>query len=322
MKPRSVKRRADGSPRRAIGGQGPAIGGPRGASQQAPKGGMRAIPSAKDPTQSISNFLEARLNAALRSCTWRRGKVYLALFAGTDPVGKVVLAKGGGVVRFEIKLDARFDLENPEVQVIVQKWIRSGVVWAVWLGTHCQTWSLASFSKGPGWYNSYRTKAHPGGELGALSPKAKARVLSGNEHLRFSINILKQAASQGNVTAAMENPRCSVMWHAPEVKALQSTGNSKPGEIFTTSMDYCQYGAKWQKPTTILWVGVKHAMAPAKCCVRGRGGICARTGRPHAKLGQGRMDPKTGKRLTQLAEPYPPRLAKAFAECLAGEVLQ
>ena len=268
--------------------------------------------------QEVGDFLSSLLQGALGSSHGRPGKVYLALFAGTDPVGKVFQARGEGVIRFDIKLDARLNLEHLEVQAMIFKWMRSGVIWAIWLGTHCRTWSRASFSLGQGWLNSYRTKSHPWGNLDSLSPAGKRLVLAGNEHVRFSLKVLEQAASQGNIVAGMENPMLSVMWLLPQVRALPER---MPHQAFCETCHYCQYGTRWKKPTTILWVGVKRAMAPTKRCIM-HGARCSRTGRCHLKLGQGRLDPKTGKPMTQIAEPYPPRLAKAFADCMAGKVLQ
>lgn len=275
--------------------------------------GLGALP------QEAVDFLGSLLEGALRSSHGHPGKVYLALFAGTDPVGKVFLARGDGVIRFDTKFDARLNLEHLHVQAVIFKWMRSGVVWAVWLGTHCRTWSRASFSLGPGWYNSFRTIAHPWGNMGKLSPKSQALVLSGNEHVRFSLKVLEQAGQQGNIVAGMENPKGSVMWLLPEVQAL--LGRKPGGQVFLASCDYCQYGVKWKKPTTILWVGVKQDMTPTKHCIM-QAGQCSRTGQYHTKLGQGRVDPKTGKAMTQVAEPYPTRLAVAFANCMTGYVPQ
>ena len=286
---------------------------PRGTNMQMPRG-LGALP------QEVLNFLGSLLHAALQSSHGRPGRVFLALFAGTDPVGKVFLAKGWGVIRFDTQLDDRLNLEHIEVQAVIFKWMDSGVVWAIWLGTYCRTWSRASFSiGGPGWINSYRTKSHPWGDLDKLNPKAKALVLAGNEHVRFSIKVLEQAARQGNITAGMENPMGSVIWRLPQVKALPE---QMPKQTFIATCDYCQYGVRWKKPTSILWVGVRQALAPTKRCVMRPGACCSRTGRCHIKLGQGRLDPKTRKPMTQVAEPYPPSLAKVFANCLAGGVLQ
>ena len=71
---------------------GHAFGIPKGATQQ-PQGGKM-----QTSRQSVADFLDSHLKAALKNASWRPGKVYLALFAGTDPVGKVVLAWGGPIV--------------------------------------------------------------------------------------------------------------------------------------------------------------------------------------------------------------------------------
>lgn len=268
---------------------------------------------------SISAWLESVLQKALQSAVWRPGQVYLALFAGTDPIGTFIKAKGGAVIRFELEEDSRFDLTRPEVQQTVLKWIRLGIAWATFLGTHCRTWSTASYSKGPGWLNSYRTKSHLWGRLDKLTRKAQVLVSLGNEHARFSIEVLQCVAQQPLAVGGMENPAGSVIWRLPEMQSLQ---NQWPRKMFLGTCDYCQYGKPWKKRTTVLWVGVNTTLAPQRLCSPRQQGHCSRTGRPHWKLGQGRCHPKSGKPLTRLAEPYPKPLAKEFADCLTGSCRQ
>ena len=265
-----------------------------------------------------SAWLESVLGEALRSAVWRRGQVYLALFAGTDPVGAMVKKMGGAVIRFELELDPRYDLTQPEVQETVLKWIRLGIAWATFLGTHCQTWSLASFSKGPGWLNSFRSRGNLWGALDQLRPEARALVLAGNEHARFSIRVLRCVAQQPLAVGAMENPAGSVIWRLPEVLALQTEW---PQKMFKGTCDYCQYGKRWRKRTTVLWVGVDTSLVPQRLCCPRQRGHCSRTGRQHMLLGQGRCHPQSGKPLTKLAQPYPKPLAKKFADCLVGAIL-
>lgn len=271
-------------------------------------------PLPKSMPSHITVFLQGLLDKALAAATWRKGRIFLSLFAGTDPIGAVFEFDGGAVVRFDTAIDARLDLEDSMVQEVILRWGRSGIVWASFLGTHCRTFSLASYSKGPGWYNSYRTVSNPWGELAKLGVKQQALVLAGNNHATFSVNFLRLAAAHG-IKAGMENPKGSVLFKLPLVQAIPK---EMPGKAFTMTCDYCQYGKPWQKGTTVLWVGVHMDLAPHKCCGAPRGGKCSRTNRPHKKLGNGRMDAKTGKRMTKVAEPYPWPLAKAFALCLDG----
>ena len=48
----------------------------------------------------------------------------------------------------------------------------------------------------------------------------------------------------------IENPRSSLLWAMPRMKLLASL----PG-VQKKSFDYCQFGAPWKKPTTVLFVG-------------------------------------------------------------------
>ena len=208
---------------------------------------------------------------------------------------------------FDILIDERFDLRNPETQQTLMRWIKNGWVWGVWLGTVCTTWCLASYSKGPGWFNSYRSKSNLWGEVGALSPKARKKVLQGNADAKFTIRVLQEITNQPLAVAGMENPAGSVIWKLPEFIAL-----GKERRIHQSTCHYCQYGARWKKPTKLLFVGGAKALAPAKLC------NCSGSKLPHLKLGGGRRHPTSGELLTKLATEYPPRLAAQIVDCLAG----
>jgi len=169
-----------------------------------------------------------------------------------------------------------------------------------------------------GWLNSFRSQDKLWGELDKLTPKARALVLAGNLHARFSIEVLRHVAQQPLAVGAMENPAGSVIWRLPELVALE---RQWPQKFFRCTCDYCQYGKPWRKRTTVLWVGVDTSLVPQRLCTPRRRGRCSRSGRPHLTLGQGRCHPRSGKPLTRLAEPYPKPLAKKFADCLARCVL-
>jgi hypothetical protein len=222
--------------------------------------------------------------------------------------------RGGAYIAFDILIDKRFDLTNPEVEKVLWRWIEQGFVWAVWLGTDCTTWSRASYSKGPGWLNSYRRMVNLWGDPNLLSAKAQEKVSQGNKHVLFSLRILDHVARQPSVSvgAGMENPAGSAIWLLPELLALC---NSHGGKIHRSTCHYCQYGKPWRKATTFLWVGTPKATAPDKKC-HPQGRLCSRTGRPHVRLGQGRCHPSSGKPLTQVAQPYPPKLAAKLVDCL------
>ena len=78
-------------------------------------------------------------------------------------------------------------------------------------------------------------------------------------------------------------------------------------------VDYCQYGAKWRKRTRELsWFSADDSRLHKQCT--GRAGICSATGKPHIVLSG--SDPISHRLWTSIAEPYPRRFAKLFAENL------
>jgi hypothetical protein len=249
----------------------------------------------------------------LRGATWKKGLLFLDFFSGkTSPMGRQVGKRGGAYISFDVLIDAAFDLANVELQGVVLRWIRNGFVWGVWLGTDCTTWSTASYSKGPGWFNSYRSQRNLWGELAELTPKAKKKVLEGNSHALFSIRVLQEVAHRPLAVAGLENPAGSAIWKLP---ALEELGEGSRG--FCSTCHYCQFGTRWKKPTKFLFIGAARVLAPsARCKAVGR--CCSKTKLPHLKLGQGRCHPSSGKLLTRLAMKYPPKLVSQLMECMAG----
>ena len=78
--------------------------------------------------------------------------------------------------------------------------------------------------------------------------------------------------------------------------------------------DFCQYGTRWRKRTTIMcWLTPVLPALLRKCS--GKQGVCSSTGRPHIQLcGQDKVSHKLW---TQIAEPYPARLCAAAAAAAA-----
>ena len=197
-------------------------------------------PAIGDQQPTISKWLEDMRRDRVQRATWKKGKLFVDLFAGMrSPVGRQVGKRGGAFIAFDILIDERFDLEHPEVIETLTWWIRQGLVWGVWLGTDCTTWSKASYSKGPGWFNSYRSQRHMWGELGSLTPQARGRVLQGNAHAQFTMRVMQQVADQPLAVAGLENPSGSVIWQLLEMQALE-----KGSRFHHSVCHYCQYGAR------------------------------------------------------------------------------
>jgi hypothetical protein len=278
-------------------------------SQAAPRNG----PAIGGPRPPVTQWLEDMRRERLQGATWKKGLLFIDLFSGKNcPVGKDVGARGGAYIAFDVLIDARFDLTQPEVEQMLSRWIRQGLVWGVWLHTDCTTWSVASYSKGPGWFNSFRSQGNVWGELASLSPKAQEKVRQGNAHARFTARILEEIDGQPLAAGGVENPFGSVLWKLPELQAL-----GQRSRTYQTTCHYCQYGTRWKKPTKLFFVGGKRALAPSKLCNQ-VGNRCAKTKKPHLKLGNGRRHPASGAVLTKLATEYPQKLAAQIVDCLAG----
>jgi hypothetical protein len=281
--------------------------------QQLQAAPARIEPAIGGAAPTTTKWLEDLRQEIVGRATWKKGLLFADLFSGKNcPVGQEVGARGGAYLSFDVLIDARFDLNQPEVEHTLMRWIRQGLLWGAFLGTDCTTWSPASYSKGPGWFNSYRSQGNLWGELASLSPKAQEKVLLGNAHARFSIRVLQAIADQPLAVGGLENPLPSVIWKLPEFLAL-----GRRSRTHHSTCHYCQYGTPWKKPTKLLFVGGNQALAPSKLC-RQRGKRCSRTKKPHLKLGQGRRHPSSGAVLTKLATEYPQKLASQIVDCMAG----
>ena len=223
-------------------GKKPALGGLGGALRLAAPAGNLKQPAIGG--QTIAQWLEAERLSRLGAATWKKGKLFVDLFSGPrSPIGREVGKRGGAYIAFDILIDKRFDLTNPEVEKVLMAWIAQGFVWAVWLGTDCTTWSRASYCKGPGWLNSYRRKVNVWGEPSLLSAKAKEKVAQGNKHALLSLRLVEQVAGQPWVAAGMENPAGSAIWLLPEILALEKR---YPSKIHRSTCHYCQGLPYWQ----------------------------------------------------------------------------
>lgn len=287
----------------------PAIGDTKRSTPMFSRPGKETRPAIGDDKRSTNQFLEDLRQEKLQGATWKKGQLFVDLFSGKrSPVGRQIGKRGGAVISFDILIDGRFDLRNPQTEHTLMVWIQQGWVWGVWLGTECKTWSLASYSKGPGWFNSYRSKQNLWGEMSSLSLKAQEKVRQGNADAEFTIRVLRKITNQPLAVAGLENPAGSVIWKLPELMALELSSRAHQ-----STCHYCSYGARWKKPTKLLFIGGAKAQAPRKLCA------CSPAKLPHLKLGGGRRHPVSGKLLTKLATEYPTRLAAQLANCLAGD---
>ena len=268
----------------------------RSRSATMPRGGRKAAKTL--PVPALSN--RATLHFA----------VFLEIFSGCGRLGQQVCREcGWPVLLWDISYGHAYDLTVRANQQRIVHWIQHGLVRAGHLGTPCSSFSRARDR--PGGPPPLRTDSMPMGRT-ALRPGDAARVTVGNVLLRFSCRVLLLAV-QYRMPFTLENPKTSRIWLTPPL--LRILRNRC---CVVCDVDFCMFGTRWRKPTRVLSVHLAlDGLQQYRCCGTKRG-PCSRTGKPHVPLiGQD----ATGRWLTQLAQSYPLRFARALAKCFLNTEL-
>lgn len=179
-----------------------------------------------EPSQS--SIRKSPGDAVTNSVPVTHGKFFLELFAGTGKLTKAVAAQKMPVLEpVEIAADPAFDLRRRQTQNLVLKWIKSGSIGFVHLGTPCTIWSRARH----GVSNTRRNLA---------------REAEGLELALFSCEVIL-ACNKAGVHWSLENPRSSRLFaYEPLVRASHS------GPVYEVNFDMCSYGEPYKKDTRIL----------------------------------------------------------------------
>ncbi|CAK0906294.1 unnamed protein product, partial [Prorocentrum cordatum] len=150
------------------------------------------------------------------------------LFAGTGRLSASLKRQGLRVLPgAEIKRSARYDLSRRSTQRAVLRWIRSGKVWHVHLGTACSAWSVARSTP----YNTERAR-----RLEAVSV----------DMALFTAEVIKECDRCG-VLWSLENPASSKLFRFEPLAVLASLPDAR-----YVSFDLCGFGENVRKPTTIF----------------------------------------------------------------------
>eukprot|EP00438_Fugacium_kawagutii_P017186 Skav215700 [mRNA] locus=scaffold3538:124321:127815:+ [translate_table: standard] len=153
---------------------------------------------------------------------------FLELFAGTGNLTYSVKQRGLRVhPHFEYANDKIYDLLNPKVQSFVLGMIAAGIVWWVHLGTPCTAWSRAR-------HNIKNLKAARRKEAEAIATAL------------FSVRVIRECLKRG-VKFSLENPLSSRLWEFLPIQQLFSDKR-----MYLVTLDMCQYGEAFKKPTRIL----------------------------------------------------------------------
>ena len=127
------------------------------------------------------------------------------------------------------------------------------------------------------------------------------KVTEANRLLEITVQLIEHAVGAG-IMVLLENPARSRLWLMPEVKRIMRLPRCE-----TVHVDYCQYDdLPWRKSTKFVTWNMT-GLRLRRC---GNGGICTRTGLPHAELVG-----KVGNIFrTKTAEPYPPTMCQEIAK--------
>lgn len=148
---------------------------------------------------------------------------------------------------FEIADDPSEDVLAPFVRRWLRREVDDGRIHLVWAGLPCATWSRARRNRSgrPGWPRPLRER-HALWGLADLSDVERARVLEANRQTHFVLGLFRRCLARGT-TMVVENPRSSLLWDLPAIKALTRRGN-----VELVDFDMRGFNAPWKKPSRLL----------------------------------------------------------------------
>jgi hypothetical protein len=140
-----------------------------------------------------------------------------------------------------------------------------------------------------------------------LNKSDRKKLALGNALFRFTIRIL-ELCERWNIPYALENPATSMAWEMQHLQRFCKTYDPN-----FCHLDFCQFGERWKKPTTILY---NHCdLSPLNKQCSSLHGICSRTSRPHVRLAGVDHDNVF---MTLRAQPYPFSMAALVGRQVAS----
>lgn len=233
------------------------------------------------------------------------GQYVMDLFAGKGGVSLACEKLGYTSKQWDIIHGPLHDLTDPKVVQRLLRDIRKGRVLAVMMAPIC-----TSFSRARDRTKVIRNVRFPWGiPRRFLSEKERLSVSVGNKCFHTCIRLIEELNAL-QIPWILENPWSSRCWNLPPIRRLLQTS-----EAFLYRGDFCQWGARWKKPTGFMCNHVLDVHRLQRPC-SGRNGFCSRSGRRHFLLtGTG----PGGQTWTQIAQPYPSHLNMDLAHVLTSK---
>ncbi|CAK0886602.1 unnamed protein product, partial [Prorocentrum cordatum] len=179
----------------------------------------------------ISEQLERLDPRVLLDLQSREGRDFLEVFAGAEHFSQALRRRGAAVMSIDARRGPRRDLRVQEVC-----WIFSGLVWGLWLGTPCSSFSRAR--RAPAGLRTpaaLRSPQQPRG-LSGPPPRGAAKLAEGSA-LADRAGQLGRLALERRIPGGAENPAQSFLW------ALRSRARfpAQP-DVFDAIIDCCAFG--------------------------------------------------------------------------------
>ncbi|CAK0872053.1 unnamed protein product [Prorocentrum cordatum] len=189
------------------------------------------------------NFLDALRGGPLLPLVWDelpaswRSCLFLELFAGQGRISKRIGDLGYGCLDLDLAHGACEDHLHTTFESVVRGWLLSKAIVGLWLETPCTSWSQAL-------RDPLRSSRFPMGKPG-LSGARLDRLRVGNRSFHFSCRLIRLCIQIG-FPVFLENPRGSLLWHAPEMVKLLSDSSRTVHKMYM-----CRFGTPFKKPATV-----------------------------------------------------------------------
>lgn len=220
----------------------------------------------------------------------------MSLFGGVANPARFFATHGGEATVLDFAHSPKNDLSKHRVWNKILQVL--AIFHIVGIDLPCNTWSRAR--RAPPWSRMpkpLRSSAEPFG-LSTLQGKDAEKVRLANIMFYGAMRVIRRCLKQG-IAGYLENPASSRLWDTPQIKKLLSDSRCK-----LITLDMCQYGCQWKKPTRLLFWNCDSVVFN-RCSGRH---FCSRTGRKHLQL-----TGMSGKKfLTEQAQIY----SQEFAESL------
>eukprot|EP00438_Fugacium_kawagutii_P021633 Skav219591 [mRNA] locus=scaffold1719:13998:17447:+ [translate_table: standard] len=251
-----------------------------------PSGGEECEAGVSNPTRSSGSSSSRCGNKSQQ----RGSGMFLEIFSGTGRLSQSIadlgLATGVGIDNMN---GPHHDLRRRSTQVLILNWLKTGRISYLHLGTPCTVFS--------------RARHH----IRNLE-RAQERERVGLEMAMFTVECI-MTCNRYNIRWSLENPRSSRLFELPFMQhVLQQPG------VLHVPLDFCQFGEKYRKPTSIYTNFPDLAILERHCNHRKHDDVL-RGSEVVAVNGKKTSQPKT-----RNAGAYPWQLARLWAQAVSHTI--